>query len=183
MTLVSEDNMRFKVHRLVFASASEYFTQVFIKAEGYINPTIKLEGTTEEDLQLLLDYIYHGEIRSKQKLVKRFLDVGSRFKIEGIQESLHVDTFNKSNHFLSTNESSNEIFNESTNFEFSTVTKEPQNQTKRKRKPRKSIFPELLKRDVTFIRSDDIPSYEVFEEKVDEMFEEGENGKFTCKVC
>ena len=40
-----------------------------------------------------------------------------------------------------------------------------------------------MKRDVTFIRSDDIPNYEVFEEKVDEMFEEGENGKSTCKVC
>ena len=65
------------------------------------------------------------------------MDVGSRFKIEGIQESLHVDTFNKSNHFLSTNESSNEIFNESTNFELSTVTKEPQNLSRKKEETKK----------------------------------------------
>ena len=43
-----------------------------------------LEGTTQVDLQNVLDYIYYGEVQISQEYLDRFLHVAERMKLEGL---------------------------------------------------------------------------------------------------
>ena len=47
-----------------------------------------LEGISKEELNICLDYIYHGEVQIYQENIDRFLNVAQRFKIKGLQNNV-----------------------------------------------------------------------------------------------
>ena len=85
VTLVSDDDFQVKAHKLVLSASSSYFKNIFTKN---IQPNILLclEGTTKNDLQNILDYIYHGEVQIFQDNLNRFLNIAQRLKLEGLLE-------------------------------------------------------------------------------------------------
>ena len=43
-----------------------------------------LDGVDSSDIDLMLDYIYHGEVQIHQEHLDRFLDGANKFKLEGL---------------------------------------------------------------------------------------------------
>ena len=94
VTLVSDDHQKLSAHRIILSTCSEYFREVLRGNEEH-KPILCLENVSFNDLESILDYIYHGETQVEQKYVQRFLKLAQRFKLEGLQETT-VDDCNES---------------------------------------------------------------------------------------
>jgi len=83
VTLASDDQKQVSAHKLVLASCSEYFKNLF-KRNKHSNPLVCLQAVTSNDLENVLDYIYNGEVNIHQEQLDTFLDVAQRLGIEGL---------------------------------------------------------------------------------------------------
>ena len=83
VTLVGEDNHQVAAHKIVLSACSEYFKNIF-KNNKHSHPLLCLEGITSADLDNIMDYVYHGEVKIFQDDIDRFLAVAERFKLEGL---------------------------------------------------------------------------------------------------
>ena len=86
VTLVGDDGKHATAHKLVLASSSEYFKNVFNNSKKYFqsHALICLEGLLQDDLNNILDYIYQGEVQIHQQDLDRFLAIAQRLKLEGL---------------------------------------------------------------------------------------------------
>ena len=83
VTLISDDEKHISAHKLVLSASSELFKNM-IKKTPHTNPMIFLSGFKANDLLLVMDYIYKGEVQILQSDLDGFLDVAQRLKIEGL---------------------------------------------------------------------------------------------------
>ena len=83
VTLVSEDHQLVSAHKVVLSTCSEYFKNI-LKQNLNGNVLLCLEGVSLEDLNNILDYVYHGELTIIQEDIERFLQLAKRFKIDGM---------------------------------------------------------------------------------------------------
>ena len=83
VTLVSDDEKHIAAHKLVLSASSEVFKTILRKAP-HSNPMIYLNGFNSNDLNLIMDYIYQGEVQILQSDLDAFLDVAQKLKIEGL---------------------------------------------------------------------------------------------------
>ena len=83
VTLVSDDEQHIPAHKLVLSASSELFKNMIKKTE-HSKPMIFLSGFKANDLLLVMDYIYQGEVQIFQSDLDGFLDVAQRLKIEGL---------------------------------------------------------------------------------------------------
>ena len=86
VTLVSDDHQKLSAHRIILSTCSEYFREV-LRGNEETKPLLCLENVTFQDLENILDYIYHGETQVEQRYVQRFLKLAQRFKLEGLQDT------------------------------------------------------------------------------------------------
>ena len=86
VTLVGDDGTHVMAHKLLLASSSEYFKNVFIYSKKYFlsHALICLEGLQQNDLNNILEYIYQGEVQIHQQDLDRFLALAQRLKLEGL---------------------------------------------------------------------------------------------------
>ena len=96
VTLVSDDQKQISAHKVVLSSCSEYFKNI-LKQNKHPHPLLCLEGINFKDLNNILDYIYHGEIKLYQRDLHSFIAIAERLKLEGL---------------ISNGETLNEIFKE-----------------------------------------------------------------------
>ena len=120
-----------------------------------------LEGTTKNDLQNILDYIYHGEVQIFQDNLNRFLNIAQRLL-----------------------EESNEQHSEEEKVEhtFKDHELEPQIEVKRGYDQlRRTIVKDvaLFKNEGTIPMSTEAGT----NEKINESFEKVSTGVFKCKIC
>ena len=97
VTLVSDDEKHISAHKLVLSASSELFKNM-IKKVSHSNPMIFLSGFKANDLLLVMDYIYQGEVQVMQSDLDGFLDVAHRLKIEGLIAG-HNASADESNNF------------------------------------------------------------------------------------
>jgi len=83
VTLVSDDKIKISAHKLVLSSSSEYFKTV-LQNNKHSHPLLCLEGVSSHELNDVLDYVYNGEINISQDNLERFLQIASRFQLEGL---------------------------------------------------------------------------------------------------
>ena len=86
VTLVSNDHKQIQAHKLVLSACSEFFSEIFNKNE-HPNPLLYLGNVGSEDLNLVLDYIYQGEVQIYQENLDRFLNIAANLKLEGLQSN------------------------------------------------------------------------------------------------
>ena len=91
VTLVTNDQQQVSAHRLVLSACSDFFKTIF-----YINthshPMLYLDGVDSGEINLLLDYIYQGEVQIYQEHLDRFLDIAKKFKLEGLMAEVEGKT-------------------------------------------------------------------------------------------
>ena len=84
VTLVSDDEKEYEAHKLVLSACSPFFKNL-LKGKSHPAPMLYLSGISSTELDLVLDYIYHGEVQVENTKIDRFLSVAGKLKLEGLQ--------------------------------------------------------------------------------------------------
>ena len=83
VTLVSGDLQQIAAHKVVLYASSDLFKQILIE-NSKSNTLLYLDSIDGADLNLVLDFIYHGQVQVLQTEVERFLDIAQRLKLKGV---------------------------------------------------------------------------------------------------
>ena len=105
VTLVSEDQIQFESHKVVLSASSNFFKNI-LRKHSHNHPLLYLHGVQSESLQLILNYIYQGEVQIYQEQLDQFLAVASDLKIMGLQQSIINENKNKNDEY---NESKSDL--------------------------------------------------------------------------
>ena len=82
VTLVCDDGQKLFANKLVLATSSEYFFDILNTSEN-VPSTFCFDGTNCAEFNLILDYVYFGQIRINLKDIDRFISLANKFKLHG----------------------------------------------------------------------------------------------------
>ena len=100
VTLVSDDQIQIKAHKVIISACSPFFNNIF-KSNPHQHPLIYLNGVKERNLKLILDYIYTGQVQIEQDGMYEFLDAAGKLQIAGLTNDI-VDSQNQNIENMST---------------------------------------------------------------------------------
>lgn len=81
---INVGNQKVQAHRLVLASCSPYFRDMFSKqANPFHYPIVNMEETDFEDLKLVIEFMYRGEVMIPQDRYQDVVRLANRLEIEG----------------------------------------------------------------------------------------------------
>ena len=83
MTLVGETG-QVGAHKTVLSSCSSFFRNIVLTNHHH-HPLIYLKGVTMEEIVMLLDFMYCGEVRVPRAQLSSFLTVAKELKVVGFQ--------------------------------------------------------------------------------------------------
>jgi len=86
VTLVSDDQHLFKVHKFILSSCSSMF-QKMLKNDP-ANPTIYLRGISHRDIQSVIQFMYLGRTIINKGRMKKFLKVAKDLSLKEIGEDV-----------------------------------------------------------------------------------------------
>ena len=69
------DDCQFQAHRVVLSAGSSFFEQI-LKRHKHPSPLVYLKGVNANHMELLLDFIYCGEVALEQEEMESFLRSG-----------------------------------------------------------------------------------------------------------
>ena len=86
VTLVSNDQKQISAHKLILSACSDTFRKIF---SNNITPNLVLylESLDSTEVNLMLDYIYQGEVNVYQERLDRFIKIAEKFKLNGLLPS------------------------------------------------------------------------------------------------
>ncbi|XP_022815788.1 broad-complex core protein isoforms 1/2/3/4/5 isoform X1 [Spodoptera litura] len=76
-----------KAHRLVLASCSQYFAQLFKEVEAENNTLVVVLGCEATELRLLLTFMYTGEVTASKKILPSLLRLAQTLKVSGLTDA------------------------------------------------------------------------------------------------
>ena len=91
VTLVSGDNVKIKAHKIILNTGSGFFSSV-LSDNSHHHPIIYLKGVTKEVLQALVDFLYLGQVKIQQHLLKSFMETALDLDIHGLQNPDRMNT-------------------------------------------------------------------------------------------
>ena len=103
VTLVSEDNKHIKAHRLILSAGSKFFRNILVD-KSHVHPMLCLDGVNSEELDMVIKYLYVGEVAVPQSNLQKFLQVAHKLKCLGLIEKKleeHIKSENKKTHHQS----------------------------------------------------------------------------------
>ena len=84
VTLISTDFIPMKAHKTVHFAANNFFKTLFnIELNQASNSVLYLKGINSLDLNLILAFIYLGEVNVSEDRVDDFLNIASELQLEG----------------------------------------------------------------------------------------------------
>ena len=84
VTLVSGDGQMMQAHRLVLSVSSPVLREILLKIPHHKQTFLYMKGITMEDLELILKFLYFGEVEICQKNLDDFLEIANELKIVGL---------------------------------------------------------------------------------------------------
>ena len=91
ITLVCDNQKFFKAHKFILSASSDVFKTIFNDETPHL-PMIYLRGVSQTDLELILTFVYTGQVTFEQERLDEFLKVANDLKIYGIDPSDILDT-------------------------------------------------------------------------------------------
>ena len=82
VTLATETK-QFKAHKLILSACSPYFRNLFV-TNPCKHPTVFFKDISEEQMKLLMEYMYKGKISVKQSELESVLRTASSLQIHGL---------------------------------------------------------------------------------------------------
>ena len=90
VTLASGDGQMMQAHRLVLSVSSPVLREILLKIPHHHQTLLYMRGITMEDLDLILKFLYFGEVEICQKNLENFLEIANELKIEGLTRNESV---------------------------------------------------------------------------------------------
>ena len=90
VTLITDDKVTFLAHKVVLSPCSRMF-KFILKENNNAKPLLYLGGVRSVNLELILDYIYYGEVQLLQDQLDSFIECAQKLEILGLisQETHH----------------------------------------------------------------------------------------------
>lgn len=86
ITLISDDELKFDAHKVVLSASSTFFRNMLRRTSKNVHTLLFLNGVKSSDLQLVLDFVYNGEVKLLQESIPSFLEATSKLRISGLSE-------------------------------------------------------------------------------------------------
>ena len=99
VTLVSEDNLQVKAHRIIITGCSPIF-RTMLKKYKHSNSMIYMRGVKAKELEAIVDFIYYGEANIYQGDLDGFLALAEELQLKGLvgsQNKTYEEEFTKKN--------------------------------------------------------------------------------------
>ena len=93
VTLVSDDEVHVKAHKLVLSACSVFFKNI-LRSNYNLPSVLYLGNVKSEDLFHIINYAYSGEVQLFNHQLDNFLSIAKKLKIEGIESP----KFDKNSH-------------------------------------------------------------------------------------
>ena len=92
VTLCCEGGQQVKAHKIILSATSSLLNDILIQND-HPNPLIYLRGIHIEQLNFLVDFMYHGEVQVPTSTLQEFMAMAEDFKIKGLtgQKGIHED--------------------------------------------------------------------------------------------
>ena len=90
VTLACGDR-QFQAHKVVLSAGSSFFEQV-LKNHKHPCPLVYLRGVEANHMELLLNFIYSGEVALKQDMLENFLKTGDELGVKGLTGSTDTES-------------------------------------------------------------------------------------------
>ena len=84
VTLVSDDQKQVSAHKVVLSSCSTFFNNILEKNK-HSHPMLCLYGISSVQLEIVLDYIYFGEVKIYSENINKFLDIAEKLELDGLK--------------------------------------------------------------------------------------------------
>ena len=86
ITLICDDHRFHKAHKFILSASSDVFKTILCN-DLYSPSMIYLRGIHHRDLELILSFIYNGQVAFEQDRLQQFLNVAKDLQIYGIEDS------------------------------------------------------------------------------------------------
>ena len=83
ITLACEGEQKIEAHKVVLASASPVFREILKTTKKY-NTMVYMRGMKAEDLKIIVDFIYQGEVNILQENLENFLALADELQLRGL---------------------------------------------------------------------------------------------------
>ena len=93
VTLVCEDGRQLNSHKIILSSSSTFFRRILLR-NPHQYPMIYLRGIAHQYIQLIVQFIYLGQVEIPQEDLQHFLDAAKDLEINGIADIKINDTTN-----------------------------------------------------------------------------------------
>merc|ERR1712126_723835 len=90
VTLVCDDQVKFKAHKFVLKACSPVFESI-LQETNELKTVVYLRGVNELELKPILEFIYCGQASFYQERMKEFLKVGKDLQVKEIEEVPEAD--------------------------------------------------------------------------------------------
>ncbi len=77
------EGRQMQAHRLILSACSAVFKKM-LRSSKHRDPTILLWDIRYEDMEALLNFMYHGEVNITQEKLNHFLDLAERLQVRGL---------------------------------------------------------------------------------------------------
>ena len=95
VTLVCDDKVKFKAHKIVLSACSPVFKSIIDDLPN-INSVIYLRGVKQEEMESILEFMYLGVTTLNQDRMDEFLNVSTSLEIKEISKTVKMDQNSKS---------------------------------------------------------------------------------------
>merc|ERR1712126_76268 len=96
VTLVCNDQVRFKAHKFILKSCSPVFESILNNNEfGVSRETIYFHGVSHLDMKAILDFLYEGKVSVDNRRLLGFKEVARNLKIKEIEELFREKKLNE----------------------------------------------------------------------------------------
>ena len=85
VTLACDDN-QLQAHKVILSACSPFFRSV-LKKNPHQHPLLYLKGVKYEEIQLVLNFMYHGEVNVAQDELNSFLSVAEDLQVKGLSQN------------------------------------------------------------------------------------------------
>jgi len=86
ITLISGDGQFIEAHKIVLALSSTMFKDILNKKKQVYPSVVYLRGISSFDLELILDFMYYGEVKVLQDHLTNFLEAAKDIGVKGLME-------------------------------------------------------------------------------------------------
>jgi len=85
VTLACDDN-QLQAHKVILSACSPFFRSV-LKKNPHQHPLLYLKGVKYEEIHLVLNFMYHGEVNVAQDELNSFLSVAEDLQVKGLSQN------------------------------------------------------------------------------------------------